>query len=59
MQDSDQRPKQKTKSEISTARPNFGRFILTFPGPLATERDLSPMRDVDLGEAENIGGLRP
>lgn len=29
-------------------RPNFGQFLVTFPGPLETERDTSTMRDVDL-----------
>jgi len=29
-------------------RPNFGSFLMSFPGPLEIERDRSPMRDVDL-----------
>lgn len=36
------------KIDSDGKRPNFGRFLLTFPGSLETERDMSPMRDVDL-----------
>jgi prevent-host-death family protein len=34
------------KIEEAGKRPNFGRFLLAFPGPLEIERDMSPMRDV-------------
>jgi prevent-host-death family protein len=36
------------KMAATDRKPNFGRFLLTFPGPLEIERDTSPMRDVDL-----------
>jgi hypothetical protein len=35
-----------------TTRPNFGQFLLTFPGPLHIERDTSPAREVDFGECD-------
>ena len=36
------------KIEAAGKRPNFGEFLLTFPGTLDVERDGAPMPDVDL-----------
>jgi prevent-host-death family protein len=29
-------------------RPNFGEFLLTYPGGIELERNMSPSRDIDL-----------
>lgn len=36
------------KKALKRPRPNFGDFLLTFPGGADFERDHSKMRDVDL-----------
>jgi len=39
-------------NEAVTKGLNFGQFLLTFPGPLHIERDISPAREVDFGERD-------
>lgn len=36
------------KKALDTTRPNFGEYLMTFPGGVEFERDGSKMRDVDL-----------
>jgi prevent-host-death family protein len=36
------------RKALDTARPNFGEYLMTFPGGIEFERDSSKMRDVDL-----------
>jgi prevent-host-death family protein len=33
---------------LAKPKPNFGEFLISYPGPANLERNPSPMRDVDL-----------
>jgi len=36
------------KKAMKRPRPNFGEFLMTYPGPAEVERNPAPMREIDL-----------
>ncbi len=35
------------RKALKTPRPNFGEFLMTYPGPAELEQNPSPMREID------------